>query len=650
MKLYERLLIALGVMSLAVLGLTGQARAQASGVQPIWANYNVQYVNVFYNPLAGGTLIPVTSFINFTGSPDADDGTADSIPVGFPFIYNENMYAGTPFQHPNPLSAGFRAFVNVNVNGFVTVGPQPIPVTPNNNNNLFSSTNPNNTLAPYWGDHYYRTLEPGYIPSRISYSTVAFNDPNPNAPAGSQLHIFTVEWRDLNVNDKTNPNSIASFQLRIIENPMANDRAVPDHRATIEYQYGPIGTTGTVTTVGAAVGAEDSVGFTHINALFPSSAFNGDSTRLNTTARSNCWPPATCLPGRAIQLVPAGRAILNQWGDGDVNLDQVYNPNDTVRRNQSRFVTELDADLILQSRAGMIPPLDSVEGRAAFHGDANHTGRVYNPTYGAYFYHVTSYDAAYIMMYLAGKLAVLPWPNGLGVPGFKSTENPVTNVSGIVADASNVMVNGNTVRVPITVRGTVNGLLSVEMNVDGMDANGLQFVGTRAVDGVLMEGNVTNGAVALATAGKFSDGATLGYLEFNVSNKNAAAFDLTNVTVNDEAAAGSHVALKSAGIDGQAGAMTNLAQNAPNPFVVSVSGHTTIGFDLANQANVTLRVFDMLGHEVRTLVNDDVRSAGHHSIEWDGRDAKGNVVASGLYYYQLVTPDFTQMVKMQVIR
>src|SRR5207245_970663 len=99
--LYERLLIALGVLALAVLGLTGQARAQASGVQPIWANYNVQYVNVFYNPLAGSTVIPYSNanrtvnFINFTGGIDMDDGTADSIPVGFSFVYNENMYSGT---------------------------------------------------------------------------------------------------------------------------------------------------------------------------------------------------------------------------------------------------------------------------------------------------------------------------------------------------------------------------------------------------------------------------------------------------------------------------------------------------------------------------------------------------------------------------
>jgi hypothetical protein len=633
MKLYQRLFIAAAALTLGVLGGVTRTEAQSFGVQPLWANYAVQYVNEFYNPLAGGTLIPADSFVNFSGAIDHDDGTETNIPTGFIFDYNGNSYNS----------------VNVNINGWVSIGPRAISVTPNNNANLFTVTEPNNTVAPYWGDHYYRTSELGYTPSAISYLTTRVADPNPNAPAGSVLHTFTIEWKNLNINDKTNPNSIASFQLRIIENPLANDLATPDNRALIEFQYGPIGTTGTVSTVGAAVGAEDSVGFTHINALFATAAFNGDSTRLNVTARSTCWPPATCLPGRAIQLVPQGRASLNQWGDGDVNLDQVNNPDPVVRANQSRFVTLQDADLILSSRANN-QPLDSVEGHAAFHGDANHDGRVYNSTYGAYFYYVTSYDAAYIMLYLAGKLAVLPWPLPLPVPGYKSADIHTTDVSGVVADAQNIHVTGNTVLVPITVRGRVNGALSLEMNIASMNASNIQFVGTQAIDGAIVHSNASTGKVVLATSGSFEDGATIGYLEFNIANKNSAEFDIANVQVNDQDLPGSHVALKLSNVNSGAGLMNSVDQNMPNPFIVSSAGHTTIGFDLANSENVSLRMFDMLGHEVRTLIGNETRAAGHNSIEWDGRDVDGNIVASGLYYYQVITPDFTQTVKMQVVR
>ena len=633
MKLYQRLFIATAALTLGVLGGVTRTEAQSFGVQPLWANYAVQYVNEFYNPLAGSTLIPADSFINFSGVIDHDDGTANNIPVGFAFDYNGNTYST----------------VNVNVNGWVSVGRQSIAVTPNNNANLFTVTQPNNTVAPYWGDHYYRTNEPGYTPSAISYLTTSVADPNLNAPAGSRLRTFTVEWKNLNINDKTNPNSIASFQLRIIQNVLANDRAVPDTRALIEFQYGPIGTTGTVSTVGAAVGAEDSVGFTHINALFATATFNGDSTRLNVTARSTCWPPATCLPGRAIQLVPQGRASLNQWGDGDVNLDQVTNPDPAVRANQSRFVTLQDADIILTSRANNVQ-LDSVEGHAAFHGDANHDGRVYNPTYGAYFYYVTSYDAAYIMMYLAGKLAVLPWPIPLPVPGYKSSDIHNTDVSGIVADAQSLRVTGKTVLVPVTVRGQVNGALSLEMNVTSANADNIQFAGTQGIDGAIVHSNASTGKVVLATSGSFEDGATIGYLEFNVAANNNAEFDLSNVQVNDQDMPGSHVALKLSSVNSPSGQVSSLDQSMPNPFVVSSVASTTIGFDLASSENVSLRVFDILGHEVRTLVGNETRAAGHNSIEWDGRDMNGNIVASGLYYYQIVTPDFTQTAKMQVVR
>jgi hypothetical protein len=641
MKLYQRLAVAAAI----TLGVFGGVSTSLAQVQPIWANYDVQYVNQFYNPLAGANLIPADDFLNFTGGIDHDDGVANGIPVGFTFEYNGASYST----------------VNVCVNGWISIGTQNTPITPNNNNNLFTPIQPNNTVAPYWGDHYYRTIaDNGFRPSRISYQTTATVDPNACSGAFAFLHVFTVEWKDLNINDKTNPNSIASFQVKIVENSDANN-CTPDHRATIEFHYGPIGTVGTVQTVGAAVGIEDSIGATHMNGLFPSALDNETPTRTNTSARTDCWPPATCLPGRIIQFVPEGRSSLRQWGDGDVNLTQVLDPNPTVRQNQSLFVTLADADLILQSRA-YARPLDSIEGRAAFHGDANHTGRGYHdalgnfhqnvtdPNSGDYFYFVTSYDAAYIMMYLAAKIPELPWPDGLPIPGYKSTDSRSTSVSGIVAATQNARVNGSTVLVPVAVRGVVNGALSVEMNVASDNVSALQFIGTRAVDGSLIRSNASNGKVVLAAAGSFEDGETIGYLEFRVSDLSNASFSMTNIVANDQQMASSKASLKLNASTPNGAAGYELVQNAPNPFNVTMNAHTTIAFDMAASENVTLRVYDMLGHEVRTLVADEFRGAGHNSIQWDGRDANGNLVAGGFYYYELVTPSFTKSVKMQVIR
>jgi hypothetical protein len=274
-----------------------------------------------------------------------------------------------------------------------------------------------------------------------------------------------------------------------------------------------------------------------------------------------------------------------------------------------------------------------------------------DPNSGQYYYFVTSYDAAYIMMYLAAKIPELPWPDGLPIPGYKPTDSRSTNVSGIVAMGENARVNGSTVLVPVTVRGIVNGALGVEMNVASTNESAMQFIGTRGTDGTLMRSNAADGKVVFAAAGHYDDGATIGYLEFRSNDLANAGFTMTNVTVNDQPMPSSKTTLKlDAGVGAGNAQGFALAQNSPNPFNVSSTAKTTIGYDLAASENVTLRVYDMLGHEVRTLVADEFRGAGHNSVKWDGRDANGNLVAGGFYYYELVTPSFTKTVKMQVIR
>ncbi len=83
-----------------------------------------------------------------------------------------------------------------------------------------------------------------------------------------------------------------------------------------------------------------------------------------------------------------------------------------------------------------------------------------------------------------------------------------------------------------------------------------------------------------------------------------------------------------------------LAQNYPNPFNPS----TIIHFMLKRSANTMLKVYDILGKEIVTLVRERL-PVGEHKIEW-----KAENVASGVYFYQLVTDDFTQTRKMILLR
>jgi hypothetical protein len=75
-----------------------------------------------------------------------------------------------------------------------------------------------------------------------------------------------------------------------------------------------------------------------------------------------------------------------------------------------------------------------------------------------------------------------------------------------------------------------------------------------------------------------------------------------------------------------------LQQNRPNPFNPS----TEIAFALPVAQMITLRIYDIEGHLVRTLI-DEKRPTGAHTVVWRGKDATGAQVASGLYFYRLVT-------------
>ncbi len=88
-----------------------------------------------------------------------------------------------------------------------------------------------------------------------------------------------------------------------------------------------------------------------------------------------------------------------------------------------------------------------------------------------------------------------------------------------------------------------------------------------------------------------------------------------------------------------------LAQNYPNPF----NPVTTIRYQLPKAGHVSLKVYNIYGQLVRTLVDDQVH-AGYHTVQWNGRDEFGQAVSSGVYYYRLVAGTFVETRKMALLR
>lgn len=88
-----------------------------------------------------------------------------------------------------------------------------------------------------------------------------------------------------------------------------------------------------------------------------------------------------------------------------------------------------------------------------------------------------------------------------------------------------------------------------------------------------------------------------------------------------------------------------LKQNFPNPF----NEGTSIAYLLLQSGQVKLKIYNVLGQIIKEF-NVGSQIDGYHVIEWDGTDFKGEPVASGTYFYRLITPYGRQTLKMLVIR
>lgn len=92
-----------------------------------------------------------------------------------------------------------------------------------------------------------------------------------------------------------------------------------------------------------------------------------------------------------------------------------------------------------------------------------------------------------------------------------------------------------------------------------------------------------------------------------------------------------------------------LSQNRPNPFHAEGDNDTVISYRLAKDALVQVRVFNLLGQEV-ALLHEARQSAGRYTVNWNGRDASGNFVPSGIYFYQVLADNVRMARRMVILR
>ncbi|MAI57696.1 MAG: hypothetical protein CML56_01700 [Rhodobacteraceae bacterium] len=86
-------------------------------------------------------------------------------------------------------------------------------------------------------------------------------------------------------------------------------------------------------------------------------------------------------------------------------------------------------------------------------------------------------------------------------------------------------------------------------------------------------------------------------------------------------------------------------QNYPNPF----NPTTTLRYDIPESGTVSILIYDMMGRQIRSLVNQNV-SAGYHFVQWDGTNDTGSLVAAGVYIYSLNSGSFRGIKKMILLK
>jgi hypothetical protein len=89
----------------------------------------------------------------------------------------------------------------------------------------------------------------------------------------------------------------------------------------------------------------------------------------------------------------------------------------------------------------------------------------------------------------------------------------------------------------------------------------------------------------------------------------------------------------------------NLFQNYPNPF----NPTTTISYSIPNVSYVTLKIYNILGREVRTLINSE-QNIGIHNVQWNGDNNYGSKVSSGIYLYKIEAGNFTMTKKLVLLK
>ena len=84
-------------------------------------------------------------------------------------------------------------------------------------------------------------------------------------------------------------------------------------------------------------------------------------------------------------------------------------------------------------------------------------------------------------------------------------------------------------------------------------------------------------------------------------------------------------------------------------FITSLFSDTLISFSVSEPGNVTLKIYNIKGEKVKTLIDDNL-SATNHTIIWNGKDESNKTVSSGIYFYKMKSGTYTSTRKIILMK
>ena len=198
--------------------------------------------------------------------------------------------------------------------------------------------------------------------------------------------------------------------------------------------------------------------------------------------------------------------------------------------------------------------------------------------------------------------------------------------------------NGN-FTLPINLTNT-SGVRSAYIELELGTSVEFNGVTSTLPEGWITASNYANGKLRIAMSGvnPLADG-SVAFVNLKLKDKEVVASIQGSASLNDQVNSQLMVKVK------EIPTAFGLSQNYPNPF----NPTTNIKYTLAEDAKVTLTVYNMLGQRVKTLV-DLEQESGYYTVRWDGTNEIGSRVSSGIYIYRLSAGNFVSTIKMNLLK